>query len=87
MASKIEKASRQQRTYHYLQKFYIFAQALASVLMWPYYRQATQEPSQDCPRDGEDEGGVEGQKEEVRRVLLLMAMEDGGYRSHDSGIA
>ena len=55
--------------------------------MWPYYRQATQEPSQDRPGDGEDEGGVEGQKEEVRRVLLLMAMEGGGCGSHDSGIA
>ena len=45
------------------------------------YRQATQESSQDRPWDGEDEGGGEGQEEEVRRCLLLMAMEGGGYGS------
>lgn len=85
MASKIEKASRQQRTCQDLQNLYVLAQVL--VLMWPYYRQATQESSQDCPRDGEDEGGVEGQEEEVRRCLLLVAMESGGYGNYDSGTA
>lgn len=85
MASKIEKASRQQRTYRDLQKFYIFAQVW--VLIWRYYRQAAQESSQDCPRDGEDEGGGEGQEEEVRSYLLFVAMEAGGFGSYDSGNA
>lgn len=63
ISSKIEKASRQQRTFggtslsmHYT----IGDDLLITVLL---NRQATQEPSKDCTRDGEDEERNQGEKE------------------------
>lgn len=79
-ASKIEKASRQQRTYNPLYKMrweVVFSDgAWWSTLFADCVgmdRQATQEPSQDCTGDGQGEsGGIEGQ-EEVRDVECVLA--------------
>lgn len=76
-ATKIEKASRQQRTYNPLYKMrweVVFSDgAWWSTLFADCVgmdRQATQEPSQDCTGDGQGEsGGIEGQ-EEVRMLSV-----------------
>ena len=79
-AAKIEKASRQQRTYtlSYLVRWE--ATLGHGTWWWGAYadcvgmdREATQEPSQDCTGDGQGEGGgIEGQ-EEVREAGFVLA--------------
>ena len=60
-ATKIEKASRQQRTSG--PKLWIVIHG--KLLTVSFSRQATQKPSQDSPGYGEDEGSDKGQEEEV----------------------
>ena len=87
-ATKIEKASRQQRTYNF--SYVMRWEAQFGDVVWVggfcadcvgMDRQATQKPSQDCAGDGQGEGGgIEGQ-EEVRgigRVLVHISSEEEG---------
>lgn len=88
-ATKIEKASRQQRTYHF--HYMMRWEAQFGITVWEcgfcadcmgMDRQATQEPSQDCAGDGQGEGsGIEGQ-EEIRGFGCMLghisSTEEGG---------
>ena len=88
-ATKIEKASRQQRTYKF--PYTMRWDAQFGLMVWEcgiradylgMDRQATQEPSQDCAGDGQGEGGgIEGQ-EEVKGVgcvlVHISSREEGG---------
>lgn len=85
-ATKIEKASRQQRMciLSYVMRSEtilgeIWNENEDFVLTVGVYRQATQEPSQDCAGDGQGEGGgIEGQ-EEVKHAgcVLIRAWSEG----------
>lgn len=68
VASKIEKASRQQRMYTLLRllcwgRRYESLEGCRSIQADVCNRQATKEPSQDCERHGKGEGGFERQEE------------------------
>lgn len=66
-ATKIEKASRQQRMYMGNVTSLSRGRCLDSLLMPSVlYRQTTQEPSQDCPRNREDEGCCRQEGQEVK---------------------
>ena len=90
-ATKIEKASRQQRTYKY--SYLVRWEAAFGDVVWRREscadcvrmdRQAAQEPSQDCAGDGQREGGViEGQEEVGKAGCVLVCTwseEAGGAR-------
>lgn len=66
-ATKIEKASRQQRMYMGNATNSEMGRVLNSLLM-PYvsYRQTTQEPSQDRPRNCQDEGSCRQERQEIK---------------------
>lgn len=64
IATKIEKASRQQRTYESISlSMYCHIEEHGLLTMVSFDRQATQEPSQDSTRDCEDKDRGQGQKE------------------------
>ena len=78
LASKIEKASRQQRTYDPLAlQWRVFAllQGGLEVDVYLYLcRQAKEESCEDCERNGEREGCNEGQEE-----VVVTSANCGGY--------
>ena len=88
-ATKIEKASRQQRTYNppnQMRQEVAFGDGACWLTLFAdcvgMDRQATQEPSQDCTGDGQGEsGGIEGQEEEVRDVGCVLVRTGSGEDS------
>lgn len=64
IATKIEKPSRQQRTYESISlSMHCHEEEHGLLTTVSFDRQATQEPSQDCTRNCEDKDRGQGQKE------------------------
>jgi small subunit ribosomal protein S24e len=75
VSSKVEKASRQQRTYSSVCSQWLFEHDYKDLVnglnMMIQYRQATQEQSQDCEGYGEDKRRCQGEEEVVGSDFLF----------------
>lgn len=101
IASKIEKPSRQQRTYSLLNRpitSIIMVDSFVSsfwefrgLTLWCYFdkrRQATQKPSKDCAGNGQNKGWCQGQgKEEVKPSISFCCRLCPGKKGTVSGVA
>ena len=78
-AAKIEKASRQQRTFSLPNLTRVFE---GTRILWAdqhlMYRKATQEQSEGVPGYGEDEGCIQGQEEVSGMMYVVVVVGCGG---------